>query len=95
MRYDIKWRLPLQHFTGMFKLELQKPYRVMEFCLGCGVDLPKSTKEIRTLSSESTVTSTLRARVILVWSSLMKEVVGNQGFYFSMKLILGNVQELF
>ena len=52
----------------------------MEFCLGCGTDLPKATKEIRTLSSESTATSTLRAGVILIWNSLMKEVVGNQGF---------------
>ena len=80
----------------MLELELHKPYAVLQshgVCLGCGADLPKANKEIRTLSSESTATSTLRAGVILVRSSLMREVVGNQGFswkfYFQMKLILG------
>ena len=83
----------LQHFVGMLELNFRNLTlccRVMEFCLGCGADLPKATKAIRTLISESTAASTLRVGVILVWSSLMKEVVGNQGFsYFQMKLILG------
>ena len=64
------------------ELELQKPYIVLKsrgVFLVCRADLSKSTKEIRTLSSEATATSTLRFGVILVWSSLMKEVVGNQG----------------
>ena len=65
----------LQYFMGMLELELQKPYAVvMEFCLGCGADLPNATKEKRTLSSESTVTSTLKS-----WSHPSMELSHERG----------------
>ena len=44
----------------------------MEFCLGCGNDLPLSTKERRNVNSDST------GGVVSAWSSLMMVVLGHQ-----------------
>ena len=47
----------------------------MEFCLGCGMDLPQSNKERRNLGCNSTASPAIRDGILSVWSTLMEEVM--------------------
>ncbi len=47
----------------------------MEFCLGCGSDLPSETRYVRRLVAERSDLSRLRSGVVLAWRNLMKEAL--------------------
>ncbi len=47
----------------------------MEFCLGCGSDLPSESRYVRRLVAERSDLSRLRSGVVLAWRNLMKEAL--------------------
>ena len=51
----------------------------MEFCLGCGNDLPQSKKDVRNISSASLTSRAIREGILTAWCSLMKEVLESKG----------------
>ncbi len=56
----------------------------MDFCVGCGSDLPNSKKYVRNLSFPSSASScTVNMGVASTWLDLMKEAVESQGLCYS------------
>ncbi len=47
----------------------------MEFCLGCGSNLPSESRYVRRLVAERSDLSRLRSGVVLAWRNLMKEAL--------------------
>ncbi len=47
----------------------------MEFCLGCGSDLPSESRYVHRLVAEKSDLSRLRSGVVLAWRNLMKEAL--------------------
>ncbi len=47
----------------------------MEFCLGCGTDLPSKSRYVRRLVAERSDLSRFRSGVVLAWRNLMKEAL--------------------
>ena len=53
----------------------------MEFCVGCGSDLPSSKKYVRSLSFGSSGSScAVTLEVTSTWKNLMKEIVEEEAF---------------
>ncbi len=55
----------------------------MEFCLGCGSDLPSSKKDVRNLSFGYSASCSATVEVTSTWKHLMVEVVESQGFSYN------------
>ncbi len=47
----------------------------MEFCSGCGSDLPSESRYVHRLVAERSDLSRLRSGVVLAWCNIMKEAL--------------------
>ncbi len=68
---------------SLFSFKFSSYSLAMEFCLGCGSDLPSSKKDVRNLSFGYSASYSATVEVTSTWKHLMVEVVESQGFSYN------------